>query len=72
MMEEIEIEDFKSRAPCEEISKSGTERLCTPMFSIILRNFNSVGHVMMEEVQIEDFKIRAATAPLGGNRKIRN
>ena len=59
-------------ASWEEIAKSETERLCAPMSFIILQSFNLVGHVILEELIIEDFKRRAPTAPLGGNRKIRD
>ena len=37
--------------PWEEIAKSGPERLCAPMSSIILQSFNLVGHIMREEIQ---------------------
>ena len=56
------FEDFKRRAhsaPWEKVAKSGTERLCAPMSSIILKSFNSVGHVIREEIEIEDFKTHA-------------
>ena len=49
---ETEIEYFKSAPPqrlLEEIVKSGTERLCALISSIILQSFNSVGHVIKEE-----------------------
>ena len=45
--------------PCEEIAKSGTERLRAPKSSIILRSFNLVGRVIREEIGIEYFRRRA-------------
>ena len=38
-------------APLGEIAKSGTERLCAPMSSIILQSFNLVGHEIREKIE---------------------
>ena len=39
---------FQEARLWEEIAKSGTERICAPMASIILPTFNLVGHVIRE------------------------
>ena len=42
-------------APWREIAKTGTKRLCAPMFSITLQSFNfakfKVGHVIREDIE---------------------
>ena len=60
---EIEIENFKERAPWEEIAKSGTERICAPISSITPQSFNLVGHVMTEEIEKTELLRRTDTRP---------
>ena len=46
----MKISKYAPTAPPRVIAKSETERLCALMFSIILQNFNMVGHVTREEI----------------------